>query len=228
MCVGVQDRAAFLAGERAALGRAFRESLPSQQALGALCNGVAQVSARMAEEAAAVRQLQAGSADMGATMRARPEACHAHPRVLGFYSTTCESYPSPHGLLWAIHSLPSHGLLLRVAAEPSSIVITFPSPRVVAFAGKLAGCFAGNLAGVRKEGWGLQGVRERLENLEAVRLPQLEARVADASAGRPSDDLLESLHGCLGPCYPSSLSDADLHRGTSRKAERSVLDIDAE
>ena len=43
----------------------------------------------------------------------------------------------------------------------------------------------------------LQGVRERLGNLEAVRLPQLEARLADAAAGRPSQDLLESLHGYL-------------------------------
>lgn len=49
--------------------------------------------------------------------------------------------------------------------------------------------------------WGLQGMRERLGNLEAVRLPQLEARVADASAGRPSQDLLESLHGYVDPCW---------------------------
>lgn len=75
----LQDTAAFLAGERAALGRAFRESLPSQQALGALCNGVAQVSARMAEEAAAVRELQAGRADMGATLQARP--CYTNPSI---------------------------------------------------------------------------------------------------------------------------------------------------
>ena len=39
----VQDTSSFLAGERAALARAFRETLPSQQALGALSSGVKQV-----------------------------------------------------------------------------------------------------------------------------------------------------------------------------------------
>jgi len=39
----VQDTTSFLAGERAALARAFRETLPSQQALGALSSGIKQV-----------------------------------------------------------------------------------------------------------------------------------------------------------------------------------------
>ena len=39
----VQDTSSFLAGERAALARAFRETLPSQQALGALSSGIKQV-----------------------------------------------------------------------------------------------------------------------------------------------------------------------------------------
>ena len=64
-----QDVKSFLAGERAALGRAFRETLPSQQALGVLSNGVAHVGARLAEEAAHVRELQAARSDMGATLQ---------------------------------------------------------------------------------------------------------------------------------------------------------------
>lgn len=80
-CPWLQDKAAFLAGERAALGRAFRESLPSQQALGALCNGVAQVSARMAEEAAVVRELQTGCADIGATVKARARTLTHKPSL---------------------------------------------------------------------------------------------------------------------------------------------------
>ncbi len=39
----LQDTTSFLAGERAALARAFRETLPSQQALGALSSGIKQV-----------------------------------------------------------------------------------------------------------------------------------------------------------------------------------------
>ena len=42
-CLALQDTSSFLAGERAALARAFRETLPSQQALGALSSGVKQV-----------------------------------------------------------------------------------------------------------------------------------------------------------------------------------------
>jgi hypothetical protein len=42
----LQDTTSFLAGERAALSRAFRETLPSQHTLGALSSSVKQVPAR--------------------------------------------------------------------------------------------------------------------------------------------------------------------------------------
>lgn len=69
----------------------------------------------------------------------------------------------------------------------------------------------------------LQGVRERLGNLEAVRLPQLEARLADAAAGRPSQDLLESLHGYFHTSNPVLNPDAGLQRVVQGSTGRSRL-----
>jgi len=42
-----QDREAFVAGERAAMARSLQMMLPSQQALGALGNGLQHLEARM-------------------------------------------------------------------------------------------------------------------------------------------------------------------------------------
>ena len=52
-----QDEASYVAGERAALLRAFRETLPSQQALGSLFHAVQHVTKRMDEEGNDVQQV---------------------------------------------------------------------------------------------------------------------------------------------------------------------------
>lgn len=54
--------AAYAAGERAALARAFREALPSQQALGALANAVTSLQARAGSNEAVSREAAAAAA----------------------------------------------------------------------------------------------------------------------------------------------------------------------
>ena len=46
----LQDEASYVAGERAALLRAFRETLPSQQALGSLFHAVQHLTKRIDQE----------------------------------------------------------------------------------------------------------------------------------------------------------------------------------
>ena len=52
----MQDEASYIAGERAALLRAFRETLPSQQALGSLFHAVQQLTRRVDQEGTDVHQ----------------------------------------------------------------------------------------------------------------------------------------------------------------------------
>ena len=52
-----QDEASYIAGERAALLRAFRETLPSQQALGSLFHAVQHLTKRMDQEGNDVHQV---------------------------------------------------------------------------------------------------------------------------------------------------------------------------
>lgn len=52
----MQDEASYIAGERAALLRAFRETLPSQQALGSLFHAVQQLSRRVEREGSDMQQ----------------------------------------------------------------------------------------------------------------------------------------------------------------------------
>ena len=52
----MQDEASYIAGERAALLRAFRETLPSQQALGSLFHAVQQLTRRVDQEVTYVHQ----------------------------------------------------------------------------------------------------------------------------------------------------------------------------
>ena len=52
----VQNEASYIAGERAALLRAFRETLPSQQALGSLFHAVQHLTKRMDQEGNDVQQ----------------------------------------------------------------------------------------------------------------------------------------------------------------------------
>ena len=54
----LQDEASFVAGERAALLRAFRETLPSQQALGSLFHAVQHLTKRMDQEGHDVHQVR--------------------------------------------------------------------------------------------------------------------------------------------------------------------------
>ena len=53
----LQDSSSFIAGERSALLRAFRETLPSQQAIGSLYHAVHQITGRMDQEACDVRKV---------------------------------------------------------------------------------------------------------------------------------------------------------------------------
>lgn len=53
-----QDEASYVAGERAALLRAFRETLPSQQALGSLFHAVQHLTKRMDQEGNDVHQVK--------------------------------------------------------------------------------------------------------------------------------------------------------------------------
>ena len=53
----LQDEASYIAGERAALLRAFRETLPSQQALGSLFHAVQHLTKRMDQEGNDVHQV---------------------------------------------------------------------------------------------------------------------------------------------------------------------------
>lgn len=61
--VAFQDEASFVAGERAALLRAFRETLPSQQALGSLFHAVQHLTKRMDQEGNDVHQARHMSAE---------------------------------------------------------------------------------------------------------------------------------------------------------------------
>ena len=54
----LQDEASYIAGERAALLRAFRETLPSQQALGSLFHAVQHLTKRMDQEGNDVHQVR--------------------------------------------------------------------------------------------------------------------------------------------------------------------------
>ena len=56
--LSLQDEASYVAGERAALLRAFRETLPSQQALGSLFHAVQHLTKRMDQEGNDVHQVR--------------------------------------------------------------------------------------------------------------------------------------------------------------------------
>lgn len=59
----LQDEASYIAGERAALLRAFRETLPSQQALGSLFHAVQHLTKRMDQEGNDVHQVRHSTQD---------------------------------------------------------------------------------------------------------------------------------------------------------------------
>jgi hypothetical protein len=67
-----QDAAAYAAGERAALARAFQLALPGQQALGALQAGLGALRAAAAADGAALKGVQLSLAGATATLQARP------------------------------------------------------------------------------------------------------------------------------------------------------------
>jgi len=75
-----QDAAAYAAGERAALARAFQLALPGQQALGALQAGLGALRAAAAADGAALRGVQLSLAGATATLQVRPR-CAPAPRL---------------------------------------------------------------------------------------------------------------------------------------------------
>ena len=70
----MQDAAAFAAGERAALARAFQAALPGQQALGRLAAASEAQGRGLAEEGERVRALQGDAAELRATVQVLPPA----------------------------------------------------------------------------------------------------------------------------------------------------------
>ena len=66
-----QDAAAYAAGERAALTRAFQLALPGQQALGSLQAGLAALRSSVGADSATLRSAQANLAGTAATLQAR-------------------------------------------------------------------------------------------------------------------------------------------------------------
>lgn len=64
------DEASYIAGERAALLRAFRETLPSQQALGSLFHAVQHLTKRMDQDGHDVHQVQIALSSLSASLQA--------------------------------------------------------------------------------------------------------------------------------------------------------------
>ncbi|KAL3142127.1 hypothetical protein ABBQ32_004745 [Trebouxia sp. C0010 RCD-2024] len=64
------DESSYVAGERAALLRAFRETLPSQQALGSLFHAVQHLTKRMDQEGNDVHQVQIALSSLSASLQA--------------------------------------------------------------------------------------------------------------------------------------------------------------
>ncbi|KAL0048602.1 hypothetical protein WJX82_006768 [Trebouxia sp. C0006] len=64
------DEASYVAGERAALLRAFRETLPSQQALGSLFHAVQHLTKRMDQDGHDVHQVQIALSSLSTSLQA--------------------------------------------------------------------------------------------------------------------------------------------------------------
>ncbi|KAL0027681.1 hypothetical protein WJX79_008465 [Trebouxia sp. C0005] len=64
------DEASYIAGERAAILRAFRETLPSQQALGSLFHAVQHLTKRMDQDGHDVHQVQIALSSLSASLQA--------------------------------------------------------------------------------------------------------------------------------------------------------------
>lgn len=91
-----QDAAAFAAGERAALARAFQAALPGQQALGRLAAAAEAQGRGLAEEGERVRALQGDSAEFRATVQVMPAAVRAMCPRNNACRTSCPSTRSLH------------------------------------------------------------------------------------------------------------------------------------
>lgn len=71
----LQDRDAFVAGERAAMARSLQMLLPSQQALGMLSGGLQRLEGQVQEESSQSRQTALATAEARATAQVSCLAC---------------------------------------------------------------------------------------------------------------------------------------------------------
>lgn len=97
--LGQQDAAAYAAGERAALSRAFQLVLPGQQALGALQAGLAALRASAAADTAALRTTQIDLAGAAATLQARAQRHQTRHQDLGLCHCMLAQFGHLQGLL---------------------------------------------------------------------------------------------------------------------------------
>ncbi len=71
----MQDEKAYIAGERAGLLRAFRETLPAQRMLGELASGVNRMQTQMDNDRLHARQATTTVAELSAKL----QVCHLSP-----------------------------------------------------------------------------------------------------------------------------------------------------
>lgn len=108
----LQDKEAYLAGERAAMTRALQLILPSQQAIGMLSSGLQRLEARVQEEAGHSRQSQLATADCRSVMQASLrclECCFRHSACQ--YACEANLYHTYKPHVWLCTSLSSTKLL---------------------------------------------------------------------------------------------------------------------
>eukprot|EP00891_Asterochloris_glomerata_P005002 jgi/Astpho2/5002/Aster-05940 len=102
-CYFPKDSSSFIAGERSALLRAFRETLPSQQAIGSLYHAVHQITGRMDQEACDVRKVQTAVVEVAASLQATSARLDGleHMRIPQVEErlTDAESGPQSQGML---------------------------------------------------------------------------------------------------------------------------------
>ena len=69
LSVHAQDEAAYVAGERAGLLRAFRETLPSQQLLGSCCGGIQRLQMQVDQDRLHARAAESSLAELATKMQ---------------------------------------------------------------------------------------------------------------------------------------------------------------
>ena len=160
-CFGcmLQDEASYIAGERAALLRAFRETLPSQQALGSLFHAVQHLTKRMDQEGNDVHQVSTTVTKQFEVVRRvyipRPACCRhnmgCNTAVTDCMCRVCSGKLALSPFMDPLCVDTQCALLLQVQIALSSLSAT------------------------------LQAAKGRLDALEQMRIPSLEERMQEVS-----------------------------------------------